>query len=1144
MRTPILFAVAALCIGNTLIAGDQIRLANNPNLSPDGSQLAFDWVGDIWVVSTSGGTAKSLTHHSGKDTHPKFSPDGREIAFVSDRDGTTQVYVMPADGGTPTRLTYHTAGYGLEGWTPDGKKLIVRANRDHYWRHGERFMLIGREGRTAEELVFDDYGAQGNLSPDGRKMLFTRESTQWWRKGYHGSQASQIWQYDLDGKNFTKVYTTDRGATWPQWKPDGSGCYMASAKNGNFNLHEYDIASGTDRQLTNFADDSVVQLCMARDGRTIVFRHLFDLYSYRPGNGSPPLKLDIRASGDRVQDPIERRTLSTAQQASFASDGLEIVFTSGGDVWVMDTELKEPKRITKSAEEERDPVMSGDSQFICFVSDMNGECNIWKAERADKAKWWWQNGDFKLTRLTQDKAVKSRLKLSPDGKRLAYLRDRGDLWIMDIDGKNDNRVVKSFSGVEFDWSPDSKWMVYSAEDDDFNRDVWVASLDGGKPALNLSRSPFDDRLPTWSPDGKCIAWVGRRSAEEMDIHYVWLRAEDDEATSRDRTIEKALDKMKKARPNPTGEPTPSTVTPASGRPAPAAPVVVTMDTDKIHDRIHVVAIPDSTESDLMWSPDGKKLAFTATVEAKRATYTIEMADDLKPKQLNAGTGSQARWLKNNQVVWLANGIPASFAAAGGPAPAARTTPAAPPAGGGRRGAPPGAAPAAAAPASAEPTTSTEYRFQALQDFDRGQKYAAAFDLSWRTMRDNFYDERLGNRDWDAVRLKYIDMAKEAADTDALATVVNLMLGELNGSHLGFVAGGAAAFAARNAPPAEPGVGPKWSETTAHLGVRFDSSFAGPGLKVRDVLPGSPADQNRSRLAPGEVILTIDGTPVQMSSDLTRALNGPPNRELTLKVLSGDQKERMVTMRPMSFTQARPMLYKQWTNNNCAAVDKLSNNTLGYLHIDAMAMPSFWRFERELYAVGHGKDGLVIDVRENGGGSTADHLLTALCQPEHAITVPRGGGQGYPQDRKVYACWNKPIVVLCNQNSFSNAEIFAHAIKTLKRGQVVGVPTAGGVISTGAAQIMDVGTLRLPFRGWYLPGDGRDMELNGAVPHHIVWPNPGDMPAGKDLQLEKAVDVLANDVSAWKARPQPKLKKASELEPTGKPNGPIVRDGAE
>jgi tricorn protease len=221
------------------------------------------------------------------------------------------------------------------------------------------------------------------------------------------------------------------------------------------------------------------------------------------------------------------------------------------------------------------------------------------------------------------------------------------------------------------------------------------------------------------------------------------------------------------------------------------------------------------------------------------------------------------------------------------------------------------------------------------------------------------------------------------------------------------------------------------------------------------------------------------------------------------------------------------LYEQWLAYNRARVDELSQGQLGYLHIAGMNWPSFLKFEEQLYAVGAGKQGLVIDVRENGGGSTADHLLTALTQPVHAITVPRGGGVGYPQDRKVYASWSKPIIVLCNQNSFSNAEIFSHAIKSLGRGRLVGVPTAGGVISTGATSILDLGTLRLPFRGWFLARDGEDMELNGAVPDVVIWPQPEELPRGVDRQLERGVQLLQEDVAAWLARPAPKLRKASE-----------------
>jgi tricorn protease len=193
----------------------------------------------------------------------------------------------------------------------------------------------------------------------------------------------------------------------------------------------------------------------------------------------------------------------------------------------------------------------------------------------------------------------------------------------------------------------------------------------------------------------------------------------------------------------------------------------------------------------------------------------------------------------------------------------------------------------------------------------------------------------------------------------------------------------------------------------------------------------------------------------------------------------------------------------------------------------MNMSSFYRFEQELAEIAYGKEGLVIDVRENGGGSTTDHLLTILTQPRHAITVPRGGTAGYPQDRLVYARWDKPIVVLCNQNSFSNAEIFSHAIKTLDRGSLVGVPTSGSVISTGSTTIMDVGRLRVPFRGWYLLNDGEDMELNGAVPNHEVWPQPGEWPSGIDKQLDRAVEVVSADVETWKARIRPALRKAAD-----------------
>ncbi len=558
-----------------------------------------------------------------------------------------------------------------------------------------------------------------------------------------------------------------------------------------------------------------------------------------------------------------------------------------------------------------------------------------------------------------------------------------------------------------------------------------------------------------------------------------------------------------------GEAKPETEKPAAEK----TPPVVAIDFEGIHDRIRRITIPDSFESGLLWSPDSKKLAFNATVDGKRGVYSIEFPDNLRPTSLTTSPGTSATWLsEGNQIVWLISGTPTS------------TSP------GGR--------------------TST-YSFSAAQEVNRGERFRACFDQCWRTMRDRFYDNRLGNKNWDEIRRKYSDAAAASVDELQLATVVSLMLGELNGSHLGFTpmrSGGSdpdlelllgdPSFDSlalwrdgepdpEPTPPAPPRGPSSWRPTTAHLGLRFDPDHKGPGLKVRDVISGSPASKQASLVKAGELVLTIDGVTVDPAYDLTQILNGRLDRDLRLTVRDAKGTERQVTIRPVTYGSVTNTLYDEWVAATRKKVEEASQGKLGYLHIRAMSDPSFVKFDEDLYFAGAGKDGLIIDVRENGGGSIADHLLTALTQPVHAITLGRSGGPGYPQDRKIYATWNKPIIVLCNQNSFSNAEIFSHAVKTLKRGKLVGVPTAGGVISTGAARIMDMGMIRTPGRGWYLPDSGEDMELNGAVPDFVLWPEPGQMPKGEDIQLAKAIEVLAADVKAWKERPQPTLRKASE-----------------
>jgi tricorn protease len=1125
LRTFTLITLAASVWLNASVDGRaqdpiEIRMASDFALSPDGQVLVFRWANELWSTAIDQtGEIKRLTNHPAIDSQPRFSPNGKQIAFISNRSGSNQIYVMPAEGGMPQQKTFHSEGYSLADWFPDGNSVLATATRDHFWRGSARMMQIDLTKRSAEKVLLDDAAANPKLSNDGKKILFTREGERWWRKGYRGERSAQIWMLDLQSGATDELLHEQVECLWPLWMPGGKGFYFAKGTDHGLDLWRYRFASedqpARQRKVWGFQDDSIAEPTISRNGTTIVFRHLFDTYVLRPGKDDQPTKLDLKVAADTdLPEDLQRAVVNRADQVAFTDDGLEIAFTLNGDLWLMDTELKEPIQVTRTEGYEESPIFSNDGKSLWFTRKENGQVDLWKVEPKEPTKYWWQQKEFVETRMTESAGSKGNLRFTPNGKHLLFTEGRGNLVAMSLDTKEITRLVESFSEPNFSISPDSRWIAYDSQDNDFNSEIWIMPLDKHAPPVNVSRHPDNDQSPVFSPDGKILAFTGRRSKEESDIYYVYLQEEYDDESSRDRTIEKAIETMKKKRPKPaaaepkteTGsqdtkntenknpenkpaEPKPADAKASEEKPKPekasdAEPKLVRIDFDKIHQRLRRINLQDTRETNLIFSPDGKKLAFSASVEGKSGWYSVEFPDKLTPKLMSSTVLSDARWTKSSgSIMGLSKGTPTKLE-------------------------------------NGEKETS--FGFSVTHDRSRSGRFREGFNAAWLAMNEIWYDPAMGNRNWEQVRRKYVDAASRAFDERGLGEVIELMLGELNGSHLGFTPSMGSA--------SEPETPRKREHPTAHLGARFDPAYLGPGLKVRDVLPESPSDKVKSRLKAGDIILSIDGTRVDPSMDLTQVLNGPLDRDIQLVVQRAKEdasEELNLTLRPIPYGRVRPLLYEQWLETNRQMVEKLSNGKLGYLHIQAMDESSFLEFEQQLYNVGYSKEGLVIDVRDNGGGSTTDHLLTSLTQPKHAITVPRGGGTGYPHDRMIYATWSKPIVVLCNQNSYSNAEIFSHAIKVLGRGKLVGVQTAGGVVSTGAARINDIGVLRAPFRGWFSIRDGKDMELHGAEPDFIVWPAPGELPAGIDKQLEKGVEVLLEEVKQVPALPKPKYATVHE-----------------
>jgi tricorn protease len=1025
----------------SLSAQEPIRFARTPDLSPDGKLVAFSYLGDIWTVETIGGVARPITMHEAHDYYPSFSPDGRWIAFSSNRFGGYDVFVVSSHGGKPRRLTFDSANDIVQGWTPDGKNILFTSYRGTDYPGGSEVYSVSMEGGQDRKLPFRE-AKEISVASNGQYVAFSRGPGTWYRKNYRGSSNDDLWVASMDGSNVRRLTDFNGQDTCPMWSPDNRKLfYVSEILGGPSNIVCQEVTpslaspmkSGNLIGITKHREDSVRRARMSANGDWIVYECGSDLWIVGTKE-SQPRKIAIEVHADDKSN-VDRTVTFTRDITEYALSPSEyhVAFTVHGDIFLMPITGGKATRLTEDPAVEHGLSWSMDGKKILYSSDRGGQEDLYLVEHDDpEHPELIRAHRFKSTRLTNTSEPEIGASFSPDGNRIAFLRS-GKLWTMKPDGTDLKALVEQTQVYDYDWSPDGKWIAYSRMDGSFASEVYITPLDGSQPPKNVSRYATTNYDVSWSTTGNKIAFLSqRRGSTSMHV----------------------LNLQKPVAPN--------------------APTSKDIDWDDIHLRVTRPANIPADEGTI--SRNGSMIAFRSQSNGDDLWLVRTDASGLSRVTFGNTRPRQIRWSKNSGTIYFLDGFGSLRTAS-----------------------------ATMSGFSNSSTTPAYINFTAKMTIKREEEFSEMFEQSWRSIADHFYDAKHHGVDWRSVREKYQPAVKHVTMKEDLYALISLMVGELNASHLG--------ISGLNRFP---------DEVTADLGVLFDESYKGPGFKIAELVKGGPVDKRGLNLKVGDILTGIDRTELTDKANLSQLLNNKVNEMVLLDITSNpsDPKaKRRVEIQATTRDQMNDLMYRRWINKNAENVSKLSKGTLGYIHIPSMDETGVEQFVRSLYSDNFDKEAIVLDVRNNGGGFTHDQILNYLGAKPHAIFKQRDGGEGLVMrsyDRK----WTKPLVLLVNNRSYSDAEIFPNGFRTLGLGKVVGQPTGGLVIGTSPTRLIDGSTFRIPRTGvWTVKGT--NMEKEGVLPDVVVDANPEELANGNDPQLSKAVELLIQDVIVWKKNnPQP------------------------
>ncbi|MBT8404005.1 MAG: PD40 domain-containing protein [Gemmatimonadetes bacterium] len=1064
---PRLSALLTLCLlpaGATLstsapLGAQGVASLYEPGISPDGAEIAFVSGGDIWTVATTGGAARLLVAHSAHESRPLYSPDGAHLAFNSNRNGGLDVFVMDLRSGDVHRLTHDSGSEELNGWSRDGTWVYFSSSAEDVAGTHDVYR-VRASGGTPMAVAADRYEGEyfSAPGPDGLLAISTRGDQargQWWRNGHSHMDESEIWIVEeASPEASTPTYrpvTTGGKNLWPLWADDGGRLVFMSDRSGAENLWAASASGGTATQLTEFTDGRLLWPSITMDGAMVAFERDFGIWTYDLA-ADATRRLDVTLLGAiEGPTPDNEEEDSGWSDIAVSPDGEKWAFTAGGDVFAASmSDSVAATRVTDTPAEEGGIVWTPESDGIVYTSWRTGTEKLYHHD--------FTTGEERA--LTTGDARDGGAEFSPDGAWLMYLRqlhDERELRVLGWPDGEDRLIARDIAGGAT-WSPDSRWIAFGAETDEFSN-VKVAGVEGGEPRQVSFMASSSFGSLRWSADGTYLVYRTAQRTEPGELIKVDLVPAPpafDEDAFRELFNDPEEDEDEDEDEDEEPDAVARSSTASSGGPV-DVPDSVAIDFDGIRRRGGVVSTSFSVGSILL-HPDGKSGVVTGEGGLRRITFGPNGAVDFDEM---SAQGNPLAFSENGRQLYTSRG---------------------------------GQLRVVAWPGGSERTVSTSV--DVVDDFERTK--LAAFEQGWGEMRDGFYDPDYHGTDWDAVRDAFRPQIEGARTRAEFGRLMDMMLGELNASHLG--------HSGRTGPP-QGGDG----HATGRVGLRFDRiAYEAEGrFVVTEVLELGPADV-AGEIEVGAEIVSVDGTGLDADADLHLLLRDAPGRQVVLGVASGGTTRDVEVLATSAGAEAQ-LVYRNWVESRRAYVDAASGGRLGYVHIPSMSSGSLTQFIRDLDQLNHAKDGVVIDVRDNNGGFVNVYAIDVLARRNYFTMESRGSDVLAPSRVRLgQRALLAPTVLVTNQNTLSDGEDFTEGYRELELGSVVGEPTAGWIIFTGSRRLVDGTTVRMP--GTFIRDNrGQNMELNPRPVDVEVERPAGEHYQGIDSQLDAAVRTLLGQI---------------------------------